>query len=30
MNAASVTASQQMNYTRAMAACLEGRGYSVK
>ena len=21
---------QQMNYTRAMAACLEGRGYSVK
>lgn len=29
-NAASATASQQMNYTRAMAACLEGRGYSVK
>jgi len=30
VNAASATASQQMNYTRAMAACLEGRGYSVK
>jgi Glycine-zipper domain len=29
-NAASALASQQMNYTRAMAACLEGRGYSVK
>jgi len=29
-NAASAAASQQMNYTRAMAACLEGRGYSVK
>jgi len=29
-NAASAGASQQMNYTRAMAACLEGRGYSVK
>jgi hypothetical protein len=27
---ASAAASQQMNYTRAMAACLEGRGYSVK
>jgi hypothetical protein len=23
-------ANQQMNYTRAIAACLEGRGYSVK
>jgi len=29
-NAASAVASQHMNYTRAMAACLEGRGYSVK
>ena len=29
-NAASAGASQQMNYTRAMAACLDGRGYSVK
>jgi hypothetical protein len=29
-NAASAASSQQMNYTRAMAACLEGRGYSVK
>jgi Glycine-zipper domain len=29
-NATSAVASQQMNYTRAMAACLEGRGYSVK
>ena len=29
-NASSANASQQMNYTRAMAACLEGRGYSVK
>jgi YMGG-like Gly-zipper len=29
-NASSAAASQQMNYTRAMAACLEGRGYSVK
>ena len=29
-NAASAVASQQMNYTRAMAACLDGRGYSVK
>jgi hypothetical protein len=28
--ASSAVASQQMNYTRAMAACLEGRGYSVK
>jgi hypothetical protein len=27
---ASALASQQSNYTRAMAACLEGRGYSVK
>ncbi|MBV8771345.1 MAG: hypothetical protein JO166_03275 [Deltaproteobacteria bacterium] len=27
---ASATASRQTNYTRAMAACLEGRGYSVK
>lgn len=27
---ASALASQQRNYTRAMAACLEGRGYSVK
>jgi paraquat-inducible protein B len=26
----SAVASQQMHYTRAMAACLEGRGYSVK
>src|ERR1700752_1648670 len=29
-NATSTMASQQMDYTRAMAACLEGRGYSVK
>lgn len=29
-NAASATASHHMNYSRAMAACLEGRGYSVK
>jgi hypothetical protein len=29
-NAASAVASQQMHYTRAMAACLEGPGYSVK
>ncbi|HVN89603.1 MAG TPA: glycine zipper family protein [Candidatus Binataceae bacterium] len=29
-NAAAAANSQQMNYTRAMAACLEGRGYSVK
>ena len=29
-NGASAVASQQMSYTRAMAACLEGRGYSVK
>jgi len=29
-NAASAASSQQMDYTRAMAACLEGRGYSVK
>ena len=29
-NAVAATASQQGNYTRAMAACLEGRGYSVK
>ena len=29
-NAASAAASQHMDYTRAMAACLEGRGYSVK
>lgn len=28
--AASTTNSQQMSYTRAMAACLEGRSYSVK
>ena len=28
--AASATNSQQMSYARAMAACLEGRGYSVK
>jgi hypothetical protein len=28
--AASTTNSQQMSYTRAMAACLEGRGYSVE
>lgn len=30
MNMASAGASQQANYSRAMAACLEGRGYSVK
>ncbi len=29
-NASSAASSQHMNYTRAMAACLEGRGYSVK
>jgi Glycine-zipper domain len=29
-NAASSVAGQQSNYRRAMAACLEGRGYSVK
>jgi len=29
-NAASAAAAQHMNYTRPMAACLEGRGYSVK
>ena len=29
-NLASTASSQQVNYTRAMAACLEGRGYSVK
>jgi hypothetical protein len=29
-NASSALASQQANYTRAMSACLEGRGYSVK
>jgi hypothetical protein len=29
-NAAYAAASQQANYSRAMAACLEGRGYSVK
>ena len=29
-NASSAAASQHANYTRAMAACLEGRGYSVK
>lgn len=29
-NIPSTAASQQVNYTRAMAACLEGRGYSVK
>jgi len=29
-NASSAAASRQMNYTRAIAACLEGRGYSVK
>lgn len=29
-NASSAAASQHTNYTRAMAACLEGRGYSVK
>jgi hypothetical protein len=29
-NAASAASAQQMSYTRAMAACLEGRGYSVK
>lgn len=29
-NAASVAGSQQMNYACAMAACLEGRGYSVR
>ena len=29
-NAGSAMASEQMNYTRAMAACLEGRGYNVK
>jgi hypothetical protein len=26
----SAAGSQQANYTRAMAACLEGRGYTVK
>jgi Glycine-zipper domain len=29
-DAASAASTQQMSYTRAMAACLEGRGYSVK
>jgi hypothetical protein len=29
-NAASAGASQQANYSRAMSACLDGRGYSVK
>ncbi len=29
-NAAAAASSRQMNYSRAMAACLEGRGYSVK
>ena len=29
-NVASAAASQQANYSRAMSACLEGRGYSVK
>ena len=29
-NVAAAAASQQANYTRAMSACLEGRGYSVK
>ena len=29
-NAANAVSSQQMSYTRAVAACLEGRGYSVK
>lgn len=29
-NASSALAQQQANYRRAMAACLEGRGYSVK
>jgi hypothetical protein len=29
-NSANTISSQQMSYTRAMAACLEGRGYSVK
>jgi hypothetical protein len=29
-NVAAAAASQQANYTRAIAACLEGRGYSVK
>jgi Glycine-zipper domain len=29
-NASAAATSDQMNYSRAMAACLEGRGYSVK
>jgi hypothetical protein len=29
-NVASAAASQQANYSRAISACLEGRGYSVK
>jgi hypothetical protein len=29
-NASSAAASQHTNYTRAMVACLEARGYSVK
>ena len=29
-NVAAAGASQQANYSRAMSACLEGRGYSVK
>lgn len=29
-NAAAAATSQQANYSRAMAACLQGRGYSVK
>jgi len=29
-NASAAVASQQVSYMRAMAACLEGRGYSVK
>jgi len=30
VNASSTMSSQRANYARAMAACLEGRGYSVK
>jgi len=30
VNVASAAASQQANYSRAMAACLEARGYTVK
>lgn len=29
-NASTAAAQEQMNYTLAMAACLKGRGYSVK